>query len=182
VKNKIRYICIDGMEKTGKSSVFRQIYKSLKDKNKDLRKINGLNRDDIDKQSNILNDNTESIILKENSLMQMCYEKLTQRMPVSIIMLENSKEFREEHLINHQHGSVHFFLLPQDKPTADYIFNRINEDIPEYYYDLRNFIENINSTFLTQGLNVELILFDQNDKIFDIRDKILKIIEEKYQI
>jgi hypothetical protein len=167
------------MEKTGKTSVTREMRRFLKEKNKDLHEINGLNQE---KQMTILNDNTDSVILKQNGLLQLYYEKLAQRVSINNLLLEDSENIRKEQLIDHEYGSVHFFLIPKNSNVVSEIFTRTNEQVPSYYNDLRDFFEKINSTSLAQGLNIELIFFDEFDRIFDVRDKILELIEQKYEI
>jgi uridine kinase len=50
MKRKIRCICIDGMEKTGKTSVTREMRKFFKEKDKDLHEINGNEYDKLQLQ------------------------------------------------------------------------------------------------------------------------------------
>lgn len=180
MKRKIRCIYIDGMEKTGKTSVFREMRKYLKDRNKNLHEINGLNQEILKKQVVILNNDDKSFILKQNGLMELYYQHLSQTRSIQDILAEHSEIIRMEQLLGHEYGTVHFFLIPKDSYSADEVFNRNNEEAPNYYHDLRVFFEKINSTSLAQGLNIELIFFDEFDKIFDVRDKIFKILEQKY--
>lgn len=170
------------MEKTGKTSVMREMRKFLKNKNKDLHDINGVSSEQLDHQTAILKENPDSIILKENGLLQLYYEKLAQRQSVVQIEQEYSELSRKEQSIGHNYGTVHFFLIPSDRHAANDIFYMLEEEMPDYYHNLRDFFERINSTSLAHGLNIELIRFDEFDRVFDVRDKILEIIEKKYEI
>jgi hypothetical protein len=182
VKKKIKCIYIDGMEKTGKTSVIREMRKFLKNKNKDLHEIDGISNEKLDHQNIILSDNPNSIVLKENGLLQLYYDKLAQRVPVTELGNRYSEFIRKEQSMDHDHGVVHFFLIPSDTYTANEIYFNLEEEMPNYYHNLRDFFQKINSTSLAHGLNIELITFDEFDRVFDVRDKILKIIEKKYEI
>lgn len=180
MKRKIRCICIDGMEKTGRSSIIRQVRKHLKNKNKDLHDIKGATYYNLEKQEAVLQDNRESIVLKENGIMSILHDNFKQFKNIKVLMEELEPLLNKEKNINHQYGAVNFFLLPENIETAKAMFG--SEEIPSYYNDLIVFYKGINQTSITQGLDVKLIPFNQNDKIFDVRDKVLEIIEQKYQI
>lgn len=168
------------MEKTGRSSVIRQIRKHLKNKNKDLHEINGVNHCNLEKQEAVLQDNKESIVLKENGIMSILHDNFKQFKNIKVLMEELESLLNKEKNINHQYGAVNFFLLPENIETAKAMFG--SEEIPSYYNDLIVFYKGINQTSITQGLDIKIIPFNQNDRIFDVRDKIIEIIEQKYQI
>ena len=64
MSKKIRCIYIDGLDKTGKTSVTREIRKYLKDKKIDLHEINGTDDNKLKLQGIFLEDNKNSFILK----------------------------------------------------------------------------------------------------------------------
>ena len=168
------------MENTGKSSISREMRKFFKNKNRDLHDINGTNISKLDLQESILQDNPESLILKENSLMSVFYKDLKEFLGIAYLTENYREEIRREVLLNHQYGAVHFFLIPEDLITVSHRYNP--KEPPSYYSNLLDFYNSINQTSLTQGLDVRLIPFNEYDKIFDVRDKILKILENEYQI
>jgi thymidylate kinase len=181
MKRKIKCIYIDGIEKSGKTSVIREMRKILKNKNKDLHEINGTNSEKLDQQESMLLYNNLSFILKENSLLSAFYKDIKEN-GVGIRWLEERYDdlIRRERNINHEHGSVHFFIIPED----DYSLKRIEDfdEKPEYLDKLISFYRNIDKYAISQGLDIKLITFDENDRIYDIRDKITKELEENYKI
>lgn len=177
---KIRCIYVDGIDKTGKTSVLKEMRKYLKEKEKDLYEINGIDDNKLQLQNVLLQDNTNSLILKENSVLSLFNSSIKNG--VGVLSLEGSfSEFlRKERDINQKYGSVHFFLIPDDHK---FLLNRLNDQ--SFNLNLQaccTFFKNINSYSVSQGLNIETVLFDENDKIYDIRDKILEILNRKYQI
>jgi hypothetical protein len=60
--------------------------------------------------------------------------------------------------------------------TAQMMFG--SDEIPYYYSDLVKFYKSINQTSLAQGVDIRLIPFSEDDRIFDVRDKILEILEK----
>lgn len=180
MKKKIRCICIDGMEKTGKTSVTRQVRKFLKEKEKDLHEINGSEHDKMQLQQVMLNDNTNSFILKENGLMSIYHGELKHLHGVDYIQKKYNEFIRVEKDFNHSYGVVNFFLVPENMETTQMMFG--SEEIPYYYSDLIKFYKSINQTSLSQDLDIKLILFNEDDRIFDVRDKILKILKNEYEI
>lgn len=168
------------MERTGKSSVIREMRKFLKQKEKDLFEIDQETIATLDKQALFLQENTNGFVLKENGLMSTFYNETKEFRGVEFILAQHSEIIRKEKDLNHANGVVHFFLIPQDMRAANNMFKPI--ETPSYYSDLMSFYKNINLTSLTQGLDVRLMFFSEFDRIFDVRDKILKIIENEYEI
>jgi hypothetical protein len=181
VKRKIRCIYIDGIEKSGKTSVTREIRKFLKEKNKDLCEIYGIKhyQDHLNMQDKILNDNNNSFVLKEGSLMQVFYDYVKRDFGPSTLEKDFSSLVRKEKEINHNFGAAHFFLIPEDEFALDRVFK---EKKPHYIMNILNFYKNINLYTLTQGLDIRLIFFNEHDKIYDVRDKILKLLKNNYEI
>jgi hypothetical protein len=181
MKRKIRNIYIDGMEKSGKTSIIMEMRKHLGNKNKAFCEFNGINLENIQKQERYLSEPgvDEIVVLKQNSLMNVFYKDLVAFKSVVDMKEQHAELIRREVSINQQYGAVHFFIIPEDIETAKI---RFNGEIPSYYVDLWNFYKNIDSISLTQGLNIELIFFDEFDRIYDVRDKILDIIDQKYEI
>lgn len=177
---KIRCIHIDGIDKAGKTSVTREIRKYLKNKNVDLHEINGTDDNKLKLQSILLEDNINSVVLKENSVLSLFQDDLKKG--ISIISLgDNYRELlRKEREINHIYGSVHFFLMPENMRIPA---ERLRE-LPDFpgILDSYNFFKNISNYSVSQGLDIKLVYFDENDRILDIKDKILRIIERDYKI
>jgi hypothetical protein len=180
MKRKIRCICIDGMEKTGKTSVTREMRKFFKEKEKDLHEINGNEYDKLQLQQAILDDNTNSFVLKENGLLSVYHNELKYLHGVDYIERHHHEFIRVEKDFNHLYGVVNFFLVPEDMETAQMMFG--SDEIPYYYSDLVKFYKSINQTSLAQGVDIRLIPFSEDDRIFDVRDKILEILENEYEI
>lgn len=182
MKRKIRNIYIDGIEKSGKTSVTREIRKFLKNKNKDLHEMNGTDLYKLDQQKSILEDDNISFVLKENSLLQL-FQKEMKEKGSGVVVLENQFQdlIRLERDLNHKHGVVHFFIIPEDLISLSRIYDS-EDEMPSYVDGIVSFYKNINLYSIAQGLDIRLIPFNEFDKIYDIRDKILKIIKENYEI
>jgi hypothetical protein len=180
MSRKIRCIYIDGIDKSGKTSVAREIRKYLKDKKFDLKEMNGIDDNKLKLQDILLEENSNCVILKENSILSLFQDNIKKGL--SILSLDdNCRELlRKEQDINHKYGSVHFFLLPE---TLVFSAGRFKE-IPESsnVLDSYNFFKNINNYSISQGIDIKLIKFDEDDKIFDIKDQILDILEKNYKI
>jgi hypothetical protein len=177
---KIRCIHIDGIDKAGKTSITREVRKYLKNKNLDLHEINGTDDNKLKLQSVLLEDNHNSVILKENSVLSLLQDDIKKG--ISVISLgDNYRELlRKEQDINHTYGSVHFFLIPESMTIPAERFRELSDF--SGILDSYNFFKNINNYAISQGLDINLVYFDENDKIMDIRDKILAIIEKNYKI
>ena len=75
---------------------------------------------------------------------------------------------------------MHFFLIPEDDTSLTRIYNSMAER-PAYLKTVVDFYRSINLYNMTQGLDIRLILFNEYDRIYDIRDKILKLLEKEYE-
>ncbi len=176
MKKKIRCIYIDGMEKSGKTSVAREIRMFLKNKNKDLYDIDGSNDKNTEMQDSILSENEYSFILKENSVLSDFYKDLKENKGLLHIIENYSEVIRKEKSINHSYGAVHFFLLPSMGKMSELFEGKIPLGIRSMW----DFYNGINQYTITQGLDIKLISFDEFDKIYDVRDKILEALESEY--
>lgn len=184
MKKKIRCIYIDGIEKSGKTSITREMRRFLKENEKDLHEICKAESyaENLEKQNKILSDNNNSFILKENSLMQVFYEHIKEyNSGPSSLEKEFYSLLRKEKEINHNFGAVHFFLIPEDDTSLNRIYQNLAER-PFYIKTMVNFYKSINLYTMTQGLDIRLILFNEYDRIYDIKDKILKVLKKEYQI
>lgn len=181
MSRKIRCIYIDGIDKAGKTSVTREVRKYLKNKNLDLHEINGTDDNKLKLQSVLLEDNSDSVILKENSVLSLFQNDIKKGLSIFSVSDNYRELLRKEQDINHKYGSVHFFLIPENIIVSS--GGRFKE-LPDMsgILDSYNFFKNINNYSVSQGLDVKLILFNEDDKIFDIRDQILSIMEKDYRI
>lgn len=170
MKRKNKYIYIDGMEKTGTTSVLKQVYKSLKEQGKFL-----LQSENIDKLSN-----EKYTLLKEHGIMSTFHNDLKKLKGVKDLMVQLDSIITKERQKNHTYGVVNFFIIPENIEIAKKMFGF--EKIPSYYNDLINFYKGINQTSIAEGLDIRIIPFNEHDKIFDVRDKVLKILEKEYEI
>lgn len=179
MSKKIRCIYIDGLDKTGKTSVTREIRKYLKDKKIDLHEINGTDDNKLKLQGIFLEDNKNSFVLKENSTLSVLQDSIKKGLSL-VSMADNCRELlRKEQDINHRYGSVHFFLLPENLSTA----GRFEKTLEHTgILDSYNFFKNINNYSVSQGLDIKLVILQEDDKIFDVRDKILSVLENQYLI
>jgi hypothetical protein len=176
MSKKIRCINIDGIDKTGKTSVLREIRKYLKEKELDLHEINGTDENKLQLQDILLEDNVNSLILKENSILSLFNEHIKNGS--GVMSLENCfrELLRKERDINQKHGSIYFFLIPD---SMDVIYNRFLEnESSENIRTSYDFFKSINQYSISQGLDIRLVFFNENDKIYDIRDKIIDRIKE----
>lgn len=182
MKRKIKCIYIDGIEKSGKTSVVREIRKFLKNKNKDLHEINGTNKQKIEQQISMLKDSNNSFVLKENSILSLFYKDIKEKNSGIHKLEEEYKEtIRQERNVNHEYGAVHFFIIPEDNESMSRFSEEFGE-IPEYLNRLIYFYRKIDQYSISQGLDIKLITFDENERIYDIRDKITKELETNYDI
>jgi hypothetical protein len=171
MKKTIRNISIDGIEKTGKTSVFRQLKSILKEKGVTIESFS--NPDSLDDQLQVL-ENTKNIVLRENSILSLLYDRFKMFEGVSHVEEIFTPILDKEKKMNWKYGCVHFFLVPT---TASIIAGRFEKGEPYYLTNLVNFFKNINQYSIVQGLNVKILVFDENDFIFDIADKIVKELE-----
>lgn len=172
MKRAIRSISIDGLEKTGKTSVFRQLKSVLKDTHTNMVTFSDPNS--IDEQLEKLA-STDSLILRENSVLSLCYDRFKTFEGVPHVEELYRDILDKERKINWKYGSVHFFLVPT---TTSVISGRFDDGEPYYLANLVNFFKNINQYSLAQGLDIRIITFDEYDFIFDIADKIIKELED----
>lgn len=179
MKRKIRCIYIDGIERSGKTSVVREIRRFFKENNRDLHEINGTTVDSLNKQRVLIEDNEKSVILKENSLLSVFYREFKEMSSLSVVEDKHKDLIRKEKNINHEYGAVHYFLVPE---TMESFGDRFDEDIPKYIPTLTDLFKSISLYSIAQGLDIRLITFDKFDKIYDIRDKILESLEKNYEI
>lgn len=173
---KIRCIYIDGINETERTFVTKEIRKFLKEKEKDLHEINGISDNKLELQNILLQDNPNSLILKENSVLSLCNSCIKEGKGILSLEKTLNEILRKERDINQKYGSVHFFLLPEEPKRSDAEPSFLN------LQTRCTFFKNINSYSLAQGLNIEIVQFNEDDKIYDIRDKMLEILEKKYKI
>ena len=180
MSRKIRCIYIDGVDKSGKTSVTREVRKYLKSKSLDLYEMNGIDDNKLKLQNILLQDNFNSVILKENSVLSLFQNHVKKGLGLNLVEPNHLELLRKEQNINHVYGCVYFFLIPE---SADFTADRFKQ-IPDDYAILNsyNFFKNIHNYSIFQGLDIHLITFYKDDKIFDIRDKILQILEKNYKI
>ncbi len=180
MSRKIRCIYIDGIDKAGKTSVTREMRKYLKNKSIDLHEVNGTDDNKLKLQNVLLEDNSNSIVLKENSVLSLFQKDIKEGVSIFSVADNYRELLRKEQDINHRYGSVHFFLIPENMsiPVARF------QEIPDIagIWDSYNFFKNINNYSVSQGLDIRLIPFNEDDKIFDIRDRILNILESNYLV
>jgi len=171
MKKAIRNISIDGIEKTGKTSVFRQLKSVFKEKNIEIESFD--NPNSLDQQIQVL-ENTKSVVLRENSVLSLLYERFKTFEGIPHVEQLYSPILDKEKKINWKYGAVHFFLVPAN-PSV--ISGRFQEGQPHYLANLVYFFKNIEQYSIAQGLDIKIITFDENDFIFDIADKIMKELE-----
>jgi hypothetical protein len=180
MSRKIRCIYIDGIDKAGKTSVTREMRKYLKNKELDLHEINGTDDNKLKLQNILLEDNSNSVILKENSVLSLFQNDIKKGMSVFFAGDNYRELLRKEQDINHKYGSVHFFLIPENMLISAERFKELPDATG--VLDSYNFFKNINNYSVSQGLDIKLVSFNEDDKIFDVRDRILDILEKDYRI
>lgn len=180
MSRKIRCIYIDGIDKAGKTSVTREMRKYLKNKSLDLHEINGTDDNKLNLQSILLEDNSNSVILKENSVLSLLQDDIKKGLSLFAVTDNYQELLRKEQDINHRYGSVHFFLIPENLTSSGQRFKELSNI--SGVLDSCNFFKNINNYSVSQGLDIRLIFFNEYDKIFDVRDRVLDILEKNYKI
>lgn len=183
MKRKIKCVYIDGMEKSGKTSIIREMRKYFKNKNKDLHEISGTNFEKIKFQKKILEDNSDPIVLKKNSILSIFYNDLKEKRTFPNLINEQYSELlRQEKVINHDYGSVFFFLIPEKLETIKSRSEQYDLNDFSNLSEIYGFYKNINQYNIAQGLDIVLIYFSEDDKIYDIKDLIIKNLEQKYNV
>lgn len=179
MSRKIRCIYIDGIDKSGKTSVTREIRKYLKDKKINLHELNGTDDNTLKLQNILLEENDTSVVLKQNSILSLFQNDIKKGSSIFSVTDNYRELLRKEQDINHKYGSIHFFLLPENLSFGGR-FKKTSDD--SGVLDSCNFFKNINNYSISQGLDIRLITFEEDDKIFDIKDRILDILEKNYKI
>jgi len=177
---KIRCVYIDGLDKSGKVSIFREIRKYLKENNFHLHEINGIDDNNLKSQSVLLEADRFSLILKQNSILSSLQEEIKKGSNILSITDNYRELLRKEQDINHRYGCVHFFLIPENTPASTEKFKKL-PNLPQIL-DCYNFFKNINNYSFSQGLDIQLISFQEGDNFFDIRDKIIQNLEKNYKL
>lgn len=177
MKRKIRCIYIEGMEKTGKTSMTREVCKLLEKQEKSYKKIKGCDKKTLDLQQNILK-NSKDIIVKENALLSIFEKDLKEYLSIKKIEQKYSEEIRKEKQINQEYGCVSFLLIPESIEFVKKTFNF--KEIPNEYMGLVSFYENIKLTSLGHGIDYRVIRLKTNDSIFDVKEKILYVLKNNY--
>lgn len=178
MKKKIRCIYIDGMERSGKTSVLKEVRKYLKNENKDLHEIVGTDMSKLEQQTKILNEDTNTVVLKDGSVLGLFYNDVKESRGVNFIEKIHGKSIMQEKRINNQFGAVHFFLIPTKERSEE----MYPGGIPDYIRDLELFYKNVNSFGLMQGLDIVLISYDEDEKVYDVCGKLLNILEGSYAL
>jgi hypothetical protein len=137
-------VYIDGMEYTQSSMVCSQVRKHFKDLDSEIEVVG----------KSFLTDLYQDLVKEGTSV-------FVQNKYTPII-----RNLREE---KHENDILLFFLVPKD--IGQMFFG---EDIPFYYNDLCLFFRQINQSMVFYGLDIKIVEIEQEDKIYDIRDKILK--------
>lgn len=143
------------MEKCGVTSAFRQMKKTMKEKG-----------------------NEQKITIKEKGVLQELYKWLKLGRASVLFEKENADLLNKERLLNNQHGSVNFFILPTDKEVA---IDLVGNELPWYYTGFIEYFKGINQTNISQGMDIWIIPIEHEDRILDIQKKIFKILEENYK-
>jgi hypothetical protein len=180
MKKKIRSISISGMERSGKTSIARELRMFFKSKNKDLHEINETNIESLVKQEILLKDNPDLLVLKENPILSVFYNDFRQDRGIASVEKAHYDLILKERNINQNYGSVEFFLIPEDLEVMQSRFG--DEEVPSYAKNLITLYKGISQYTIAQGLDIRLIPYNEFDRIYDIRDKVLKILEEDYKI
>jgi len=175
MKGKVKAIYIEGMERTGKTSIVRELRKLLKTNEYDFHELEGNGIDLIKKQYVITEDDSNLLILRQNGIIKKFHEEIKDGKSIVSFMEQNMEEIRLEKSYNHDFGSIMFLLIPSDEEAAKRIYG---EEIPFNYLKLAKLYRDIGQTIFSQGLNIRPILIDKQDKIYDVRDKVLKVLEK----
>lgn len=176
MKKKIRCIYIDGTPLSGKTSVTREIKAYLEEIDKPPHEIYNFNMFSLEGQRKALENDENIVVLKENTVLGAMADKLRQKRTVPSLAQEYEHRLNMEKDINARFGAVHFLL----QPTAERNMEIYPEGIPEDIQILDVFYNCINQYSMTHGLDIKIIRYDEFDMIYDVRDKILKILTSDY--
>lgn len=178
MKKKIRCINIDGFEGHVKTYILREISKYLKNKDLEFFTLKNTSNELLFDQFNLLKDNTKHLILKENSLISLYRDEIIKGNGIAYLKQKYENILIEEQKINHSYGSVYILLLPE-KPGL--LKNEPYENHPSVEInDCHNFLKNIKNYTIAQSLDIRTVWYHEDDKIFDIKDKIINILEKEY--
>jgi len=179
MKRKIKNIYIDGLGNSGKTSVSREIKHYLSNKINNLHTLKGTTQDTLSEQMKKLSEG--AFILKENSVLSDFHTDLENNKSYKDMETEHFANINTEKDINNNSGAAHFFLIPTMEKTAK-ILHLACQTVPDNWLFIRKFYLNINQYTMTQGLDINLIEFEEWEQIYDVRDKIISILDEKYEL
>lgn len=171
MKRKIKVVSIDGIEKTGKSSVATQLwFKYLESPNylkekKDLDLLRSSDTEDI---------NTSNYTIRGKTFLSKLYSELKKGSNLSDFEKNNEVLIKEEKELNRMYGSVYFFIIPELNDFPEHI-NKTNEI--EY---LVKFFKGINQYTIAQGIDIRLIPLNSDDRILDVTEKIQEILDKEF--
>ena len=165
MKRKVKVICIDGIEKTGKSSVATQLWFKYLESHKNINLI---------KKSDELNLENNNLIIRQKTFLSQLYEDLKNGSNLNDFQEKNNTLINQEKEINRIYGSVYFFIIPELQDFPKHI-KKTNEI--EY---LTKFFKGINQYSLVQGIDIKLIPLKNDERILDIVQKIEETINKEY--
>lgn len=178
MKKKIRCINIDGIEGNIKTYVLRELSKYLKNKELDFFVLKNTSKESLCDQEGLLKNNDKHLILKENSLISLYRDEIIKGNGITYLKQNYEDLLVEEQKINHSYGCVYFLLISED-PSL-YVKKDQEEHLSVGLKDCHHFLKNIKNYTVAQHLDIKIILYNENDKIFDIKDKIINILEKEY--
>lgn len=179
MKKKARCINIDGLEGFIKTYVFKEIRKYLKLKELDFFELKNTTQESLADQLALLEKNCNHLILKENSLISLYRDEIIKGTSLSVLKEKYENMLVQQQKIDHANGGVYFLLMPEQLGQS---FNGQKEKIDDLtgVRDCYDFFKNIKNYTIVQGVDIRTIWYDENDKIFDIKDRIINILEKEY--
>lgn len=166
MKRKVKVVCIDGVEKTGKNSVATQLWFELVESDNGV--VLSRNNEYLDYL------HQENRIIRCKTFLSKLYDEVKKGSNLSKFQEEQKVIIKEDGEINRKYGSVYFFILPDLNDWPEHI-KKTNEI--EY---LTKFFTGINQYTIAQGVDIRLIPVNSDERILDIKDKISEILEKEY--
>lgn len=170
MKSKIKYICIEGVEKSGKTLVSKELRRFLKEEK-------GVEIEDSDSFTQ-----SEGLFIRKRSIISDIYDGFKRYEGSVYLQNKYTGELLKEQHEKFENGSVIFFLIPSNLAVIQDRFDVEKKQLPFYTKDVWEMLKQINSQSICSGLDVRLIYFDQYDSVIDIKNKIYEILEKDFTI
>ena len=173
---KLKLITIDGLKGVDTQNIYKQIRKFLlQNSNKSLVEVSDVDVGNISDENNIL--------IRKSSVITDIYTDMLENASNKEVQEKYHHKLEKERILSHNHGSVTFFVIP-DSPDfytrqKEYSLSDFDK---EYIPSIIAYCKNIPYTTLYSGADIKLIIFNKDDKILNISQKIIDKLQSTYQL